>query len=354
MANTTVSDIYPFTHYSPAQRVLFGTGLARHNLRHELNQFQSPRPFLVVSGSSRSHLPTVCDGIDHLRTYDEVMPHVPVETARRARQAAQAHGANILVALGGGSAIGLAKAIALQDHYPILAIPTTYAGSEATNVWGITDARHKQTGTDEAVRPQSIIYDADLTEGLAPAVRASSGVNALAHGIDAMWAPQANPINRSWAIEGIRALATGLPQVCGSEDNVNGRELSLYGAYLAASAFSSAGSGLHHKICHVLGGAYDLPHAHTHAIILPHVLAFNAAAFPEAERRIAYALGASCATGGLSALLKRLNTPASLTSIGFDPSSIAAAAELIVPYVPTGNPRPVSRADIEAILCAAC
>jgi maleylacetate reductase len=176
----------------------------------------------------------------------------------------------------------MAKAIALTTGLPIIAIPTTYAGSEATNVWGLTEAGAKTTGVDDRVLPTTVIYDAALTFSLPLDLTVASGINALAHCIDSMWAPRADPINQALAVEGIRALTEGLPSLVSNPSSVDGREGALYGGYLSALAFASAGSGLHHKICHVLGGAFGLPHAKTHSAVLPQVLSFNGPFAPDA------------------------------------------------------------------------
>jgi alcohol dehydrogenase class IV len=279
--------------------------------------------------------------------------HVPVEVAERARQAATANGIDALVSVGGGSTTGLAKAIAMTSGLPIIAVPTTYAGSEATPVWGLTEGAKKKTGTDQKVLPKVIIYDAALTTSLPAAMSVASGLNALAHCVDAMWGPNADPINAALAGEGIRSLTAGLPEVASDPEGLHGREHTLYAAYLSAAAFASAGSGLHHKICHVLGGKYNLPHAQTHATVLPYVLAFNGPAAPEAERRIAAAFGSATATGGLAALKAELDAPHALRDYGFTEDLIAEAADAILPSVPPSNPRPVTAEDLRALLRAA-
>jgi alcohol dehydrogenase class IV len=279
--------------------------------------------------------------------------HVPADVAGQAREAAKEHGADALLSVGGGSATGLAKAVALTSGLPVIAVPTTYAGSEATSVWGLTEGARKTTGVDARVLPRVIVYDAELTVSLPVPVSVASGLNALAHCVDAMWGPAADPIDRALASEGIRALASGLPRVVADPAGLAGREQVLYAAYLSAAAFASAGSGLHHKICHVLGGAYNLPHAQTHAVVLPYVLAFNGPAAPEAEERIAAALGAGRALDGLEALRRELGAPRALRDYGFAESDIPAAAEAILPRVPPGNPRPVTAGDLRRLLRAA-
>jgi maleylacetate reductase len=285
--------------------------------------------------------------------HDEVVMHVPVDVAERAREVARRVNADVLVSVGGGSTTGLAKAIAMTTGLPVIAVPTTYAGSEATAVWGLTEGAQKTTGTDPRVLPKVIVYDASLTLTLPVPMSVASGLNALAHCVDAMWAPKADPINAAFAAEGIRALADGLPKVVTEPFDLDGREHALYAAYLSAAAFASAGSALHHKICHVLGGAYNLPHAQTHATVLPYVLAFNASAAPEAERRIAGAFGTTRAIDGLQNLRHELDAPHALRDYGLTGDAIPAAADAILPAVPPSNPRPVTADDLRRLLHAA-
>jgi maleylacetate reductase len=232
-------------------------------------------------------------------------------------------------------------------------VPTTYAGSEATNVWGLTEASRKTTGVDDQVLPVTVVYDTELTLSMPAELGIASGLNALAHCIDSMWAPRADPINQALAGEGIRALNGGLPAIRTNSDDLRGRELALYGAYLSAVAFASAGSGMHHKICHVLGGRWNLPHAQTHATVLPYVLAFNAPAAGDAARRIAMAFGADTSTAGLNALRETLDAPQALKDYGFVEGNITEAVQLILPVIPESNPRPVTEENLTALLTAA-
>jgi alcohol dehydrogenase class IV len=255
----------------------------------------------------------------------EVVQHVPVEVAHRARKAAVEAGVDALVSIGGGSTTGLAKAVAMTTRLPIVAVPTTDAGSEATPVWGLTENQEKRTGTDPAVLPVTVIYDATLTLSLPVELSVASGFNGLAHCIDSMWAPGADPINSRSRWRGSGPISAGMPKVVTAPAGVDGRNQCLFGAYLSAVAFASAGSGLHHKICHLLGGAYDLPHAQTHAIVLPHVLAHNAPAVSDTAGRIAQALGAQPgpdadpARAAVTALLRlrdELDAPRALKDLG--------------------------------------
>jgi maleylacetate reductase len=342
-----------FVHDTLPQRVAFGSGEAAANLSGEIARLGATRVMLIAAKAEMHLADTIAVDLPVALRHDDVVMHVPVEVAERAREAAAGNDVDLLVSVGGGSTTGLAKAIALTTGLPIIAVPTTYAGSEATPVWGLTEGARKTTGTDKKVLPRVIVYDAALTMSLPVEMSVASGLNALAHCVDSMWAPNADPINAAFAAEGIRSLAAGLPRVVADPMDLDGREHALYAAYLSATAFASAGSGLHHKICHVLGGKYNLPHAQTHATVLPYVLAFNGPAAPDAERRIATAFGAAGALDGLVALKQELNAPHALADYGFTAESIPEAAAAILPSVPPSNPRQVTAEDLRALLRAA-
>ncbi len=205
--------------------------------------------------------------------------------------------------------------------------------------------------------PASVVYDAGLLTTLPGEMTVASGLNAMAHCVDSMWGPRADPIDRALAQEGIRGLATGLPAVAEDSTGVEGIEQTLYGAYLAAVAFASAGSGMHHKMCHVLGGMFNLPHAQTHAVVLPYVLAFNAPHAAEAEARIAQAFGAvfrtRAASAGLAALRQVLHAPRALRDYGMPEEGISRAVEPIMKAIPADNPTPVTEESLTALLEAA-
>jgi maleylacetate reductase len=338
-----------FDHDTLPQRVRFGSGAAEENLAAEIKDLEASRLMVIASESTKELARRIASGLPVAHWHDEVAMHVPVDVADRARAQAAAHEIDAVVSIGGGSTTGLAKAVALTTGLPIVAVPTTYAGSEATNVWGLTENAKKTTGADPRVLPRTIVYDASLMLDLPVDLSVASGLNALAHCVDTMWAPRTDPINQALAVEGVRALHIGLPLVAADPRGLDGREHALYGAYLAAVAFASAGSGLHHKICHVLGGMFDLPHAQTHAVVLPHVLAFNGPAAPEAEHRIAAALSPEDLTG----LRTRLNAPRALRDYGMPESGIPSAASAILAAVPAGNPRPVTTANMTELLHAA-
>ncbi|MCJ7858444.1 maleylacetate reductase [Corynebacterium kalidii] len=342
-----------FTHVTAGQRVLFGSGSAAAHLAAEVDRLGARSVMVIASERERALAGEVTAQVEVALWHTDVVMHVPVETAAAAREAAQAAGIDLVVCVGGGSTTGLAKAVALTGRQPIVAVPTTYAGSEATNVWGLTEDGRKTTGVDDAVLPVSVIYDASLTVTLPVEMSVASGLNGLAHCVDSLWAPRADPINAAMAAEGIRALSEGLPLIVDDPRSTAGRDLALYGAYLSAVAFSSAGSGLHHKICHVLGGTFDLPHAQTHAIVLPYVLAFNGPAAPAAEARAAQAFGAATALSGLDRLRDRVGAPRRLADLGFTAADIPVAVDIVLQNIPAGNPRTVTVEGLTALLHAA-
>lgn len=342
-----------FTHETLGQRVVFAAGESPEAVAAEVSALGRSRVMLIASDREVGLEDPIASRIRVVLRHNEVVRHVPVEVAKRARDAATSSGADVVVSVGGGSTTGLAKAVAMTTGLPIVAVPTTYAGSEATNMWGLTEGETKTTGLDPRVLPASIIYDAVLLTTLPGELTVASGLNALAHCIDSMWGPRVDPIDRALASEGIRGLATGLPQVAADPKSIRGIEQTLYGAYLAAVAFASAGSGMHHKICHVLGGMFNLPHAQTHAIVLSHVLAFNLPHAPEAERRIAAAFGSATATQGLRSLRERLDAPRALKDYGMPQDGIAKALAPIKAAVPANNPTPVTDDNLSALLRAA-
>jgi maleylacetate reductase len=235
---------------------------------------------------------------------------------------------------------------------PVIALPTTYAGSEMTSVYGMTEAGQKRTGRDARVAPRLVIYDPDLTMSLPAGVGAASGMNAIAHAVEAMYAADVSPVATAAAVESIASFNSALPRIVANPADADARALALRGAHLAGIALELASMGLHHKICHVLGGTFGLPHAETHAVLLPHVVAFNAPAAPDAMARIAASLDAPDAAQGLRDLSASLHLPATLAGLGFKASDIDRAAELVTAAT-YPNPRPASADDVRSMLAAA-
>jgi alcohol dehydrogenase class IV len=331
-------------------RVVFGAGVVGR-LGAELDALGIARPLLVTTPGRGQALAAVREPIgDRLAgVYDRAALHVPVERVRAALAEVDRSSPDALLAVGGGSAIGLAKAAALERPLPIVAVPTTYAGSEMTSIWGVTDGDVKRTGRSAVVAARLVVYDPDLTLSLPPDVSAASGMNAIAHAVEAMYAAGAGPIAIAAAEEAIRLLARALPAVVEAPGDRAARAVALRGAHAAGVALELAAMGLHHKICHVLGGTFGLPHAPTHAAVLPHVAAFNAPAAPDAMARVARALDVEDAAAGLRDLNRSLGLTASLESLGLRAEDVDRAADLITAAA-YANPRPVTRDDVRLLL----
>jgi maleylacetate reductase len=341
-----------FTHEGVPTRIVFGLG-ARHGLADELDRLGLSQVMLIASGSSRAEADALVGVLDHRLTWrvDGVRQHVPAERAQEVTDDAVRAGADGVVTLGGGSATGLGKAVALSG-LPLVAVPTTYAGSEMTPVWGITAGRHKETGRDPLVVPKTVIYDPELTFGLPPLITAASGMNALAHCLEALWAPGASPLSAPLALDGARALCEALPAAVAEPWDPRSRSRALVGACQAGMALASAGTGLHHRLCHVLGGRYDLPHAQTHAALLPHVVAFNEPLLGPLAARMAVAVGSGRAAAGVHDLAVRMGLEMALSELGMPQSGIDdVAAEVAAD--PPSNPRAVDEAGLRSILRAA-
>ncbi|MCW3492650.1 maleylacetate reductase [Microbacterium sp. SSM24] len=339
-----------FDHTTPQQRVVFAQGQAAARTRSTIDESEGSRVLLIASASSRALADSVAGHSRVVARIDQVAQHVPSVTAAAAVSASISNSVDTVVAVGGGSAMGLAKIVGVRTGAAIIAVPTTYSGSEATDTWGITENGRKETGADPRALPQIVIYDSILLASLSPRQRGMSGVNAIAHAIDSLWAPRADPINRAHSAEALHLLLAGLRATASLSDDAAVRESMLCGAYLAGVAFASAGAGLHHKICHVLGGMFDLPHAETHAVILPYVVEYNAPAAPEAAAVISQSLGGTGAAIGLWRLRGELGGPPSLRSLGLGESQIARAVEAAAEAAPASNPRPVTADDLRILL----
>jgi maleylacetate reductase len=279
----------------------------------------------------------------------EARMHVPLSVANRVRDRAAALGADGCVVVGGGSAIGLGKAVALEHSLPVVAVPTTYAGSEMTTVWGLTSDGVKRTGRDPRVLPASVLYDPDLTVGLPVPVSVTSGINAMAHAVEALYAPDTSPIVSLLAEEGIREMAAALPAIVRNLRDVEARTRALYGAWLCGACLGATTMSLHHKLCHVLGGTLDLPHSPTHAVVLPHALAYNQAAAPAAAEALSRALGEPDPARALWDLAGRLEAPRSLAKLGMREADIESIAERVVAD-PYANPAPITREGVVQLL----
>jgi alcohol dehydrogenase class IV len=278
--------------------------------------------------------------------------HVPVDTVDRAVEKAKSVGADCTVAIGGGSTTGLAKALSLRLGLRSLIIPTTYAGSEVTPIWGLTENGVKTTGRDRRVLPAVVIYDPELTMSLPPDMSVASGLNAIAHSMEGLYAFDGNPVVSLMAEESIRALARSLPKIVIDPTHADARAEALYGCWLAGSVLGAASVALHHKLCHTLGGSFDMPHAQTHAAVLPHTIAYNASAVPDAMQRASRALGGGNPAVRLYDLAKGLGAQMALSELGMPRSGVEKAAQLAV-HNPYPNPRPITEDGIQKLLLRA-
>jgi len=350
----------PFTYTAAPARVVLGAGALQH-LGREIEALGARRALVLSTPEQAASARHVADllGERAAGIYAEARMHVPIETARGAREAARRLGADCAVAIGGGSTTGLGKAIALDavsasSRFPIVAIPTTYAGSEMTPIWGLTEGGVKRTGRDPRVLPAAVIYDPELTLTLPLGLTVTSAMNAIAHAAEGLYAHDGNPIMALMAEEGIRAAATALPPLLRDARDIRARSDALYAAWLCGTVLGNVAMGLHHKLCHTLGGTFDLPHADVHTVVLPHALAYNAPAAREAMARVGRALAnagrpATSAPRGVFDLAKAHGAPTALRDIGMPADGLDRAAELAV-QTPYPNPRPLERAAIRELL----
>ena len=336
-----------FVHELLPNRVLFGAGCLA-DLGSELDKLELSRGLIVCTegriGQAESLRKIV--GKRAIDILPKAKMHVPVETADLGVKTAQKINADCTIAIGGGSTVGLAKAIALKLGLPIIAVPTTFSGSEMTPIWGITEEGIKKTGRNAVVMPKLAIYDPDLISDLPISVAGPSGMNAIAHCIEALYSANPSPIVSLMALEGIHALSCSLPDLAIDK---NARELALYGCWLSGICLGSVGMALHHKLCHVLGGAFALPHAELHTVLIPHVTAYNRPSVPAVLKKISIALNAKDGAKGLYDLARTIGAPRSLFELGMQKNQLEEAVMLAIrdPYY---NPRPVAEEHIRTIL----
>ncbi|TNE47686.1 MAG: maleylacetate reductase [Deltaproteobacteria bacterium] len=341
-----------FVYQSLPHHVLFGAGKLAE-VKSQVERVGSRRA-MVLSTPGQEELARRVAGLLGewcVAIHPHAIQHVPYETVKAAMKDVHQHNVDLLVAVGGGSTVGLAKGVALETKLPILAIPTTYAGSEMTHIWGISKDGHKTTGRDSVVKPACVIYDPELIVSLPPAMSLTSGVNAMAHAVEALYAQNQSPIASMMAEESIRQLALGLPRVVAQPGDVEARATSMYGAWLAACVLDMVGMALHHKLCHTLGGSFGMPHAETHTVILPYAIAYNASSIGNALSRMARALG--CEPMQVASTVQELSRqnggPTSLRELGFEEKNLQRASELAA-QKSYPNPRPVVQEDILFLL----
>jgi alcohol dehydrogenase class IV len=343
-----------FQHTTLPNTVEFGAGKHR-----QLADWLQDYDKVMVIGSPRVQ-PVVKPlraalGPDRLVIFEEVVQHVPDTLVARALAVCRAAGAQALLAIGGGSAIGLAKGIALDNHLPIIAVPTTYSGSEMTNIWGISSGGNKTTGRDPAVLPALVVFDPELTAGLPFRLAANSAMNAMAHLVEAVYAQPNNPITYHYSLLGIARLRAGMQALAGQRElSPAANEQLLFGAYLGGKALGEVSMALHHKTAHVLGGSFGLEHSEAHTVMLPYALAYQWPALPDYQQQdFRAALEHEQPPRALQDLARGLGCPTSLREIGFAEAHIPQAVQIMLQN-PYPNPAPLEAGRLRQMLQAAC
>ena len=331
-------------------KVVFGDGAVARTAEM-VEALGCTRALVLSTPNHADQAEALCDSIKEFSAgaYSDATMHTPVDVTEDALRAFAEAGADCTIAIGGGSTTGLGKAMAYRTDKPQIVIPTTYAGSEVTPILGQTESGVKTTVSDPRILPEVVIYDPELTYGLPAAITVTSALNALAHAAEALYAKNRNPITTLLACEGIESLIAALPEIKAEPHSPSGRRKALYGAWLCGTVLGSVGMALHHKLCHTLGGTFDLPHAATHAVVLPHALAFNEAAVPELLEPIATALGHESAGVGLHDYAKSISAPIALKDLGMPEDGIERAADLAISN-PYWNPRAFDRAQVHRII----
>ncbi len=342
--------MYAFTYPANSARVIFGDG-SLSRVAEEIERLGCSRVLVLSTPGHRAHAERVAGllGPTASGIFDGAAMHVPIETAQAARAEARRLNSDGVVAIGGGSTTGLAKAIALELGLPIVAVPTTYAGSEATPIYGLTEGGVKRTGRDPRVLPKTILYDSSLTLELPPGLSIASAMNAIAHAVEGLYAADRNPITDLLAVEGIRAIASAIPRIATNLRDRDARSDCLYGAWFCGTVLGSVGMALHHKLCHAIGGAFGLPHAETHTCLLPHTLAYNASCAPSAMVSIARAIRRPAAASGLHDLAYESGAALALRDIGLREDQIDSAVDLAMAS-PYPNPRPLEREALQRLM----
>ncbi|KAF3206596.1 hypothetical protein TWF106_011213 [Orbilia oligospora] len=341
-----------FVYTANPSRVIFGSGTLS-KLPSELTRQSLKAPLILCTPQQTSQAEHVASLIPSVAgTFTEATMHTPTHITQKALLYAQSINSDSIISIGGGSTIGLGKALSIRTGLPHICIPTTYAGSEMTPILGETEDGRKTTRSDPKILPGTVIYDVDLTMTLPAGLSATSGVNAIAHAVEALYSSTANPITSLLALEGIKSLAHSLPTITKDPSNAEARSQALYGAWLCASCLGTVGMALHHKLCHTLGGSFNLPHAETHTIVLPHAIAYNSKAIPaDMLARLADSLPESNgdAVGGLNVLLNKLGVKRALRDYGMKEEDVDKAAEIATsnPYY---NPREIKKDEIHEVI----
>lgn len=336
-------------------RTIFGSG-SIERLPDIIKSLNASSPLLLSTARGNEHTKKLAQilqraSIEPVGTFNQAVMHTPSSVTDEAMQRLEANRADSIVSIGGGSVVGLGKALSIRSGLPHICIPTTYAGSEMTPILGETSGGKKVTRSDPKVLPAAVIYDVDLTMSLPPAVCTTSGMNAIAHAVETLYAKNCNPVLSLLALEGIKVLAEALPQIIQDPSLKHTRERALYGAWLCGICLGSSAMALHHKLCHTLGGSLGLPHAETHTIVLPHVLSYNAPAISQQMRELAKILPGSegDAIKGLDRLSMSSHAPRALRDFGMAETDIDVVVEMVM-SAQYPNPRRLEKEGVREVL----
>jgi len=352
-------------HNATPPRIVFGPGRSSV-LGEEVERLGARRAMIVTTPGRASMGDRFATAISDrcVGLLPEAISQVPVDLVRRGVEKAAGRGADCLVAVGGGAATGLCKGIAYETGLPIIAVPTTYSGSEMTGFCGMTSDGVKRMHESLAMRPRTVIYDAELSLGLPPSTSASSAMNALAHCIDAVYLPSLSPLLAPAAVEGARIVATTLPALLAKPRDLDLRNEMLYGAYLSGAALTG-GFALQHAVAHMLGGSYGVEHGTAHAVVLPYATAYLQQHAPQALGRIAEAVGTADLASYVWDLTNSAGLPVRLADVGFPAEDLDRAVHIATTADATpsdpdvhdanrpGNPAPVTDSAVRAVLEAA-
>ena len=332
-----------------ATRVIFGAGTVER-VADEVAHLGSTKALILSTPFQAEDAEKISMSLagQSAGVYSGATMHTPVDVTEQALKVFSASRADCIIAIGGGSTIGLSKAIATRTGVDQIVIPTTYAGSEMTDILGETETGKKTTRRGASIRPESVIYDTNLTLSLPVPMTMTSAMNAIAHAVEGLYADDRNPVLTLMANDALKAFKTGLPVIKEDPRNQEARALTQYAAWLCSTVLGYVSMALHHKLCHVIGGSFDTPHADTHAILLPHTTGFNAVAVPDLMQPVSAIFGETPGAG-LWQFARQIGAPTSLKDLGLDQSDLDEASKIAVAN-PYKNPRKFDRDDIRNLL----
>ncbi|MDA0707917.1 MAG: maleylacetate reductase [Proteobacteria bacterium] len=337
--------------YTPIpNKAVFGKNSAL-TLNNEVSALVAERVMIACTKGMVSRIQKVIDclGDKCVAVFDKAEPHCPEHIAMAALDLFTQVNADCVVAIGGGSTIGIGKAIKLRTDKPMIVVATTPCGSESTPIYGMLIGNHKKTGRDRKVIANTTIYDPILTTSMSAHHTGTIGMNSLAHCVEALYAQTASPISDLFAEQGIKALINGLKGSIKNPDDLMAREQVLYGGMLSGYCVTLAGIAIHHKLCHVLGGHHGIPHGESNSVILPYAVAYNETSAPKAMEQIKKAMGTISASGGIYDFATEINVPKSLKELGMKEEDLDRAAKETIETTPY-NPKPLDFKSVREML----